>query len=93
MKDKISDLRHHLFATLEALTDPETKVDLARVKAITEVSQTLINSAKVEVDFLKATEGRKGTGFFQRVAPISEDEESLNACDREIAARMRLVKD
>lgn len=63
MKNKIEDLRNHLFATLEALQDEEKPMDLARAKAISEVAQTVINSAKVEVQFLQATGARQGSGF------------------------------
>lgn len=64
MKNKIEDLRNHLFATLEALQDKENPMDLERAKVISGVAQALINSAKVEVDFLKVTNG-VGTGFIQ----------------------------
>lgn len=63
MKDKIEDLRHHLFATLEALQDKDDPMELDRAKAISDVAQTLINSAKVEVDFLKTTGALSGSGF------------------------------
>lgn len=53
MKNKISDLRNHLFAALEALQDDEKPMDIERAKAISDVAQTIINSAKVEVDFAK----------------------------------------
>lgn len=56
-KNKISDLRDHLFETLEALKDPETPMDLERARAISEIAQTIINSAKVEVDLVKAVSG------------------------------------
>jgi hypothetical protein len=56
-------LRNHLFATLEALQDESAPMALDRAKAVAEVSQTLINSAKVEVDFLKATGAVTGSGF------------------------------
>lgn len=62
MKNKIEDLRNHLFATLEALQDKDEPMDLDRAKAIGEVAQTLINSAKVEVAFLN-TVGGAGSGF------------------------------
>jgi hypothetical protein len=54
-KNRMTDLRNHLFETLEALKDPEKPMDIARAKAISDVAQTVINSAKVEVDFLKAS--------------------------------------
>jgi hypothetical protein len=63
MKNKIEDLRDHLFATLEALRDEEKPMELARAKAISEVAQTIINSAKVEVDFINAIGGCEGSGF------------------------------
>lgn len=55
MKTKIDDLREHLFATLEALRDQEKPMELDRARAISEVAQTIINTAKVEVEFAKAT--------------------------------------
>ncbi|CAB3730387.1 hypothetical protein [Paraburkholderia rhynchosiae] len=58
----IDELRTHLFATLEALNDKENPMDIERAKAVAEVAQVIINSAKVEVDHLKVT-GGKGTGF------------------------------
>lgn len=64
MKNHITDLRNHLFATLEALQDKENPMEIGRAKVISDVAQTIINSAKVEVDFLKVTDGA-GTGFIQ----------------------------
>lgn len=63
MKTKISDLREHLFATLESLRDDDKPMDLARAKAIADVAQTIINSAKVEVDFINATGQQPPSGF------------------------------
>lgn len=53
-KNKISDLRNHLFAALEGLTDTESPLDLDRARAICEVSQTIINAGKLEVEMVKA---------------------------------------
>lgn len=63
MKNKIEDLRNHLFATLEALQDKEAPMELERAKTIAGVAQTIINSAKVEVDFIKQVGGKVITGF------------------------------
>lgn len=63
MRNKIEDLRDHLFETLEALKDEDDPMDLDRATAISGVAQTLINSAKVEVEFLKAIGGASGSGF------------------------------
>lgn len=62
-KNKIDDLRNHLFETLEALKDNEEPMDLARARAIADVSRVIVDSAKVEVDFLKVTGGLRSTGF------------------------------
>jgi len=62
MKNKIEDLRNHLFAALEALSDTENPMDLDRAKAICEVGQVIINSAKVEVEFINKV-GGVGTNF------------------------------
>jgi hypothetical protein len=50
----LDDLREHLFATLESLRDKQQPMDLERAKAISEVAQTVINSAKAEVEYAKA---------------------------------------
>jgi len=59
----IDALRDHLFATLAALRDPEKPMDIDRAKAVSDVAQTIINSAKVEVDFMRQT-GQNATPRF-----------------------------
>jgi hypothetical protein len=59
-KNSLSDLRNHLFATLEALTEEspsslDLPLKIEKAKAVAEVAQTIINSAKLEVDYIKAT--------------------------------------
>jgi hypothetical protein len=55
MSKTISDLRAALFETLEALKSGA--MDLDKARAINEIGKTLIDSAKVEVEFLRVTEG------------------------------------
>ena len=62
-KNRITDLRNHLFETLEALKDPDKPMDIDRARAVADVARVVIDSAKVEVDFLKVTGGIQGTGF------------------------------
>lgn len=70
MKNKLSDLRNHLFATLEALQDQDKPMDLQRAKAIADVAQTVINSAKLEVDFLRTMDATPTRGgFFEHEEP------------------------
>ena len=63
MKNKIEDLRDHLFATLEDLRDPEKPMELDRAKTIAEVGKVIIDSAKAENEFLRVTGHIKGSGF------------------------------
>lgn len=72
MQNKIDDLRNHLFATLEALRDEDKPMDLERAKVIAAVAQTVINSAKVECDYLEIT-GGKGSGFIRHEAAVTPE--------------------
>jgi len=63
-KNKINDLRDHLFETLEALKDDEKPMDIARAEAVAAVARQIIDTAKVEVAYLKTTGAASGTGFF-----------------------------
>lgn len=60
MKNKMEDLRNHLFAELERLGDAKelTKADLDKAKAISDVAGKLIDTARVEVEFHKVRAGR-----------------------------------
>jgi hypothetical protein len=59
MSKTVSDLREHLFATLAGLRDGTVSIETAR--AISDVSQTIINSAKVEVEYAKVSGGDSST--------------------------------
>lgn len=63
MRHTINDLRTHLFATLEGLRDKENPLDIERAKAVAEVGQTIINSAKVEVEHMRVAGSASSTGF------------------------------
>jgi hypothetical protein len=73
-KNKLSDLRDHLFETIEALKDEEKPMALDRAKAIADVAQTIINSAKVEVDFARAVNASPNSTFF---GPVREESREL----------------
>lgn len=68
MSNKIDDLRASLFDTLKALQDKENPMDVERAKAICQVSGQIIESAKVETEFVKVT-GARGSGFIPDAAP------------------------
>lgn len=68
--NSINDLRKHLFDTLLALKDKDNPMDIDRARAISETAQTIINSAKVEVDAMRVAGGH-GSGFFSELpAPL-----------------------
>lgn len=57
----VEDLRAHLFAALQGLQDGTLDVD--RAKAISEVAQTIINSAKVEVEAARLADASEAPRF------------------------------
>ena len=59
-RNKIEDLRDHLFEIIEMLKEGDMELDKA--KAIADIAQVIVNSAKVEVDFIKIVHGN-GSGF------------------------------
>lgn len=63
--NNIDTVREHLFETLKGLTDKKQPMDLERAKAVCETAQTIINSAKVEVDYIKAVGGTTTSAFLQ----------------------------
>lgn len=69
-KNKIEDLRNHLFAALEGLSDEEKPMDLDRAQTIANVGQVLVNSIKVENDFLRITGQARSTAFGQEPKQI-----------------------
>lgn len=76
MKNNIDDLRNHLFETLESLRDTDDPMDIKRAKTIADVAQTVINTAKIELEFAELT-GAPISGFIdktQRKALPSSDE-------------------
>jgi len=73
MSDTISDLRTHLFDTIRALKDKSAPMDIARAKAIADVAQTIVNSAKVEVDYMKVVGSDNDLPFLQ-VAERKKDD-------------------
>ena len=55
----IEDLRAHLFATIAGVKDGTVTIDKA--KTIGDLCQVVVNTAKVEVDYLRATDGGEST--------------------------------
>lgn len=55
MSKNISDLRDAMFETIQALKDG--KITVEQAKAMSDIGQVIINSAKVEVDYIRANNG------------------------------------
>jgi hypothetical protein len=53
----INDLREHLMQTLAALRDRENPMDIDRARAIGTVASVLVDTARVETDYLKLAGG------------------------------------
>jgi hypothetical protein len=81
-KNKINDLRDHLFETLEMLKDPDKPMDVNRALAISKVADTIVATAKVEVDLVKAVSASApGSAFFN----LPEETRELPKIPRRIA--------
>lgn len=70
MSKTLTDLRAALFETLEGVK--AGTVDLDRARTINELGKTLIDSAKVEVDFIRATDGDASSFIQPEQAPRLE---------------------
>lgn len=53
----MAELRTALMGTLNDLRDRENPMDVDRAKAVAQVAGVLVETAKVEVDYIKATGG------------------------------------
>lgn len=51
----INDLRKHLMQTLASLRDRDNPMEPDRARAVAQVASVLVDTAKVEVDYIRAT--------------------------------------
>ena len=70
MAKKIEDLRETLFDTIEGIK--AGKIDVEKAKAITNIAQVIVNSAKAEVDFLKNVNQQGNTGFIGAIKQLKQ---------------------
>lgn len=61
--NNIDDLRTHLFETLAALRDKTDPMELDRAKAVAQVAQVIVDTARVEVQMAKVTGEPSGSTF------------------------------
>jgi hypothetical protein len=71
--DNLKTLREALFATLNGVKDGT--LDLDRARAVNEVAKTIVDTAKVEVDYLRTTGAEGGSEFIA----ATEQQKSLPA--------------
>lgn len=64
----IRALRDHLFDQLERLKADPSEAEFKRARATSEVAGRIIESANVEVDFIKHTKAT-GSGFIPKLPP------------------------
>lgn len=81
MKNKLTDLRNHLFATLEALQDEDNPMDLDRARTIAAVAREITDTARVEVDFLRVTGNERGTDFLE---PLTVEKDITPALSNQV---------
>ena len=55
MSNNITTVRQHLLDTLADLRNRDNPMEVERARAVADVARVLIDSAKVEVDYLKVT--------------------------------------
>ena len=63
----ITELRAHLMVTLADLRDRVNPMEPDRARAVAQVASVLVDSAKVEVDYIRAT-GADRSDFLQPAA-------------------------
>lgn len=60
-KSGLEEVREMLLSAMKQVRDGT--IDIDRASTLRDLGQTLINSAKVEVDYLRATDSINATGF------------------------------
>lgn len=66
----ISQLRQHLLDTLSDLRNREQPMEPDRARAVAQVASVLVDTAKVEVDYLRAT-GQQKAGFLEEPPTVT----------------------
>jgi len=63
-RNKINDLRNHLFEVIEMLKDEEeNSMTIEKAETIAQVAQVIINTGKLETDYIRATDGIRRTNY------------------------------
>ena len=76
-KNKLTDLRDHLFETIELLKDPDSNMDVKTAREIGNLASVIVDSARVEVEFQREV-GGIGSGFIAGIADADEPKRLIN---------------
>lgn len=69
-KNKINDLRDHLFEVIEKLQEGDESMSIEKAQTISMVANTIINSARAEVEYMKVSgQDKSEQSLFQ---PLNE---------------------
>lgn len=74
MKNSMVDVRNHLIAQLEKLSDAtaeELAQEIDRAKAIGALGAVLIDSAKTEIQWMRDIDGAATTGFLPEQSTLN----------------------
>lgn len=63
----MNDLREHLMQTLAALRDRDRPMEVDRARAVAQVAAVAVETAKVEVEYIRATGGNSRSPFLTPV--------------------------
>lgn len=61
----LENVRLHLLNTLADLRNPETPMEIDRARAVAQVAGVLVDTARVEVDYIKACGGKDSSHFLE----------------------------
>lgn len=88
MSNTIEGLRERLFAVIDAVK--AGSMDLEKAKTINDTAQVIVNSAKVEVDYLRAVENNTGSTFLGGKTEESDETRQLpNGVVRVVQHRLK----
>jgi hypothetical protein len=78
-RNKIIDLRNHLFETIEMLKDGDveiSKMTVAKAKAISQVAQVIINSVKLEIEYMQVSDKINGLPTVTEFLNIADNDKN-----------------
>lgn len=61
----LENVRLHLLNTLADLRNPEAPMEIDRARAVAQVAGVLVDTARVEVDYIKACGGKDSSHFLE----------------------------